>query len=189
MGQRKGELQSTHTTGQGFVRYVYIIPSKNLLGFRSDLLTMSRGTAMMYPEFLDFRPLQPALSRLRNGAIVAVESGQSTTFALESIQERGTPMIGPGESVYEGMVIGLHQRHEDIEMNVVKTKKLTNHRKANAEIVTAMMTPMQLSLEQALDFIEDDELLEVTPLNLRVRKRYLNKIERDRARRRTNPTE
>jgi GTP-binding protein len=189
MGQRKGELQSTHTTGQGFVRYVYIIPSKNLLGFRSDLLTMSRGTAMMYPEFLDFRPLQPALSRLRNGAIVAVESGQSTTFALESIQERGTPMIGPGESVYEGMVIGLHQRHEDIEMNVVKTKKLTNHRKANAEIVTAMMTPMQLSLEQALDFIEDDELLEVTPINLRVRKRYLNKIDRDRARRRTNPTE
>lgn len=184
MGQRKGELQSTHTTGQGFVRYVYHIPSKNLLGFRSDLLTMSRGTAMMYPEFLEFRPVQPPLARLRNGAIIAVESGQSTTFALESIQERGTPMIGPGETVYEGMVIGLHQRHEDIEMNVVKTKKLTNHRKANAEIVTAMMTPMQLSLEQALDFIEDDELLEVTPLNLRVRKRLLNKVERDKARRR-----
>lgn len=184
MGLRRGELQSTANTAQGIVRYVYIIPSKNLLGFRSDLLTMTRGTAIMFPEFLEFRPVQPPLPRLRNGAIVAIESGQSTTFALESIQERGTPMIGPGESVYEGMVIGLHQRHEDIEMNVVKTKKLTNHRKANAEIVTAMMTPMQLSLEQALDFIEDDELLEVTPINLRIRKRHLSKLDRDRARRR-----
>lgn len=189
MGTRRGELQSTNNTAQGIVRYVYHIASKNLLGFRSDLLTMSRGTAVMNTQFLEFRPVQPPLPRLRNGAIVAIESGQSTTFALEAIQERGVPMIGPGVSVYEGMVIGLHQRHEDIEMNVVKTKKLTNHRKANAEIMTVLATPMALSLEQALDFIEDDELLEVTPENLRVRKRFLSKLDRDRARRRTSSTE
>ncbi len=185
MGQRRGELQNTSNTAQGIVKYEYIMPSKNLLGFRSNLLTMTRGTAVMNTQFLEYRPVQPALPRLRNGAIIAVESGQSTTFALESIQERGVPMIQPGFSVYEGMVIGLHQRHEDIEMNVVKTKKLTNHRKANAEIMTVLATPMQLSLEQALDFIEDDELLEVTPENLRIRKRVLNKGERDRAKRHT----
>ncbi|MCD8506719.1 translational GTPase TypA [Candidatus Woesebacteria bacterium] len=176
MGRRRADMVNTAQPRPGLTRLTFHVASKNLLGLRSELLTRTRGTAIINSQFLEYRPLTPALEQFRNGAIIATESGQSTGYALESIEKRGETFIGPGEAVYEGMIIGMNRRQEDIDMNATKAKNLTNHRSANADILTTLKAPRRMTLEQCLDFIQSDELLEVTPLNLRLRKRHLSKL-------------
>lgn len=183
LGKRRGELIDTHTDERGITRMVYKISSRNLLGFRSDILTKTRGNGIFATQFLGYFLIANKIDKLRNGVLVSFETGKSTGYALTTVQDRGRAFIGPGVPVYEGMIIGLNNRQEDIDINVCKTKKLTNVHSANADIAIQLDPPMVMSLEQGLDFIEDDELLEVTPLNLRLRKKYLTKIDRTRANR------
>jgi len=181
MGRRRADMLNTTQPRQGLTRLNFVIPSKNLLGIRSELLTRTRGTAIINSQFLEFRPYTPPLEQFRNGAIIATEAGKTTAYSLEAIEKRGETFVGPGEDVYEGVIIGMNRRQEDIDMNITKTKNLTNHRSANADILTTLKAPRRMTLEQCLDFIQSDELLEVTPLNLRLRKRHLSKLARIRA--------
>ena len=144
-------------------------------------MTKTRGRGIFATQFVGYFPLASHIPKLRNGVLISFESGISSAYALTTVQERGAPFIGPGTPVYEGMIIGMNQRQEDIDINVCKTKKLTNIHSANADIAIQLDPPTVLSLEQSLDFIENDELLEVTPLNLRLRKKHLSKINRVRA--------
>ncbi len=178
LGRRRAEMLDTHTNDRGVTKMVYKVSSRNLLGFRGDILTKTRGNGIFATRFVGYFPLAQHISKLRNGVLVAIESGKSSGYALTTVQERGKAFVGPGVPVYEGMIIGVNNRQEDIEINVCKTKKLTNIHSANADIAIQLDPPMSFSLEQCLDFIEDDELLEVTPENLRLRKRYLNKADR-----------
>ncbi len=186
LGKRRGELVDTHTDDRGMTRMVYKISSRNLLGFRSDILTKTRGNGIFATRFIGYFPLAPKIDKLRNGVLVSFETGKSSGYALTTVQERGKAFIGPSVPVYEGMIIGINNRQEDIDINVCKTKKLTNIHSANADIAIQLDPPVIMSLEQCLDFIEDDELLEVTPLNLRLRKKYLTKIDRTQASRKSS---
>ncbi len=186
LGRRRGELVDTHTDDRGMTRMVYKISSRNLLGFRSDILTKTRGNGIFATRFIGYFPLAPKIEKIRNGVLVSFETGKSSGYALTTVQDRGKAFIGPSVPVYEGMIIGLNNRQEDIDINVCKTKKLTNIHSANADVAIQLDPPVVMSLEQCLDFIEDDELLEVTPLNLRLRKKYLSKIDRVRAGRTSN---
>lgn len=181
MGRRRAEMLDTSTNESGTTRMVYKISSHNLLGFRSDMLTKTRGSGLFASQLLGYLPKGVNVPKLRNGVLVSWERGVSTAYALETVQERGTPFIGPGVQVYEGMIIGLNKRTEDMDINVCRQKKQTNVRSENADIAVQLEPPTILSLEQCLDFIEDDELLEVTPENLRLRKRFLSRIDRVRA--------
>jgi len=180
LGKRKGELLDTRTDERGIARMLYKISSRNLLGFRGDILTKTRGNGIFATRNIGYFPTTPPIQKIRNGVLVAFESGKSTGYALQTVQERGKPFIGPSVPVYEGMVIGINNRGEDIDINVCKGKKLTNIHSANADIAIQLDTPIVFSLEQCLDFIEDDELLEITPQNLRIRKKYLTKTDRVR---------
>lgn len=178
LGKRQADLQQSFTDEKGISHMTYQISSSNLLGFRSSILSKTRGNGLFEPRFLGYFPVKGSkMKKLRNGVLVATESGQSTAYALTSVQERGIPLIGAGEKLYEGMLIGLAKTADDVDMNACKSKKLTNFR-SNADIGIQLDTSMQLSLEQALDFIEDDELLELTPVSLRIRKKILNRKER-----------
>ena len=180
MGVRKGEMTNMETDGKGNTRLEYKIPSKNLLGIRSVLLTNTKGTAVINTLFNGYEPLKPSLEKIRSGVLIASESGTALTYGLQNAQERGTTFIDPATEVYEGMIIGMHPRKEDIEINVIKGKKLTNMRASTGDIAVVLTPPLKMSLEQYLDFIEEDELLEVTPISLRPRKKYLSKIDRIR---------
>lgn len=181
MGQRKGDMTNMQADGRGSTRLEYKIPSKNLLGIRSIMLTNTKGTAMINTMFNGYEPVKPALEKIRNGVLISSETGPALAYGLETVQERGTAFIEPGTEVYEGMIIGLNTRKDDIEINVTKGKKLTNMRASNSDISTILTPPLKMSLEQFLDFIEEDELLEVTPTNLRPRKKFLTRIDRVRA--------
>ncbi len=186
LGRRKAELLDTHTNERGVTKMLYKVSSRNLLGFRGDILTKTRGNGIFASRFIGYFPKAPHIPKLRNGVLVSIETGKSSGYALTTVQDRGKAFIGPGVSVYEGMIIGVNNRHEDIDINVCKTKKLTNIHSANADIAIQLDPPVVYSLEQCLDFLEDDELLEITPLNLRLRKKYLAKIDRVRAERKTS---
>jgi GTP-binding protein len=181
LGRRKAELLDTHTSDRGVTRIVYKVSSRNLLGFRGDILTKTRGNGIFATRLLGYFPKGTHISKLRNGVLVASESGRSSGYALTTVQERGKAFIGPGVPVYEGMVIGVNNRAEDIDINVTKTKKLTNIHSANADIAIQLDPPTVFSLEQYLDFLEDDEFLEITPQNLRLRKKHLSKTDRVKA--------
>lgn len=180
MGKRRGELTDMHTDDRGQTRIVYKISSRNLLGFRGDILTKTRGNGVFSTRFIGYFPKTAEIPKIRNGVLVAMESGKASGYALTSVQERGQSFVTPGTQVYEGMVIGLNNRAEDIDMNVCKTKKLTNIHSATADIAIQLDPPLVMTLEQFLDFLEGDELLEITPLSLRLRKMYLNKTDRIR---------
>jgi len=180
LGKRKAELLDTHTNTRGSTKMVYKISSRNLLGFRGDILTKTRGNGIFATRFIGYFPLSAVVPKLRNGVLVSFESGKSTGYALQTVQERGKSFIGPGIPVYAGMVIGLNNRGVDIDINVCKIKKLTNIHSANADIAIQLDPPTVFSLEQCLDFVEEDELLEITPLNLRLRKKFLTPQERNR---------
>ncbi len=183
LGKRRAELIDTHTNERGITRMVYKVTSRNLLGFRGDILTKTRGNGIFATSFIGYFPLAPYAPKLRNGVLVTTESGKSSGYALTTVQERGRAFIGPGIPVYEGMIVGVNNRADDIEVNVCKTKKLTNIHSATADIAIQLDPPLNYSLEQFLDFLEADELLEITPQNLRLRKKYLTKVDRVRAER------
>lgn len=181
MGKRHGEMLDTHTNERGTTKMVYKISTRNLLGFRGDIMTKTRGSGIIATRIIGYFPITPKKAKARNGVLIAIESGKSTGYALTTVQERGKALIGPGVPVYEGMIIGINNRSEDIDINVCKSKRLTNIHSANADIAIQLDPPLQMSLEQALDFIEDDELLEITPLSLRLRKIHLSKVNRVRS--------
>jgi len=178
MAKRKGEMISMMPEINNMVRFVYKASSQNLLGIRNILLTKTRGTATLNSFFLGYFPKQLKMEIARNGSLIAAESGMTLSYGLANAQDRGSMFIGPGVQVYEGMVVGVSTREKDIEINVCKAKQLTNNRSAGEGVSVQLTPPIALSLEQALDFINDDEVLEVTPLNLRIRKRYLSSLQR-----------
>lgn len=180
LGLRRAELVRQEPTSTGQARLEYIITTRALIGLRNSLLTDTKGTIIMHSLPRGYQALGGVLQRTRNGALIAYEAGTSTPYALENAESRGELFIGPATEVYAGMVVGLNTRQEDLEINVCKAKHLTNMRSKSSD-GTVQLTPYtQLSLEQCIDFIADDELLEVTPKNLRLRKRYLDSNERKR---------
>lgn len=178
LGRRKGIMEDMHTDLHDNARLRYKISSQNLLGIRNILLTKTRGTAIMNTYFLGYEPKAGRMDSLRNGAIIAANPGTTMTYGLLNAQERGTLFVGPGTPVYAGMVVGLSSKEQDLEVNVTKEKKLTNNRSSGEGVAEALTPHTILSLEQSLDFINDDELLEVTPENIRIRKKYLTEAER-----------
>lgn len=184
LGKRKGTMEDMHTDHNNNVRLRYKISSQNLLGIRNILLTNTRGTAIMNTYLLGYEPKGAKMESLRNGALIASQPGTSMTYGLGNAQERGTMFIGPGVNVYEGMIVGVSSKEQDIEVSVSREKKLTNNRSSGEGVAVQLVPPTTLSLEQCLDFLNDDEYLEVTPLSLRLRKKYLNESERKNAKRR-----
>ena len=174
LSQRKGELQGMGTTGGGYTRLEFKIPSRGLIGYRGEFLTDTKGNGIMNTAFDGYAPYKGDIQYRKQGSLIAFETGESVTYGLYSAQERGVLFIGPGEKVYSGMVIGENAKTDDIEVNVCKTKHLTNTRSSSADEALRLTTPKVLSLEEALDFIDTDELLEVTPENLRIRKKILD---------------
>ena len=181
LNQRKGELQGMAPTGNGTTRLEFSIPSRGLIGFRGDFMTATKGNGIINTMFDGYQPYKGDMNYRSQGSLIAFESGESITYGLFNAQERGTLFIGPGEQVYGGMVVGQCGKAEDIEVNVCKKKQLTNTRSSSADEALRLTPPKILSLEQALDFIDTDELLEVTPTNLRIRKKILDPTMRKRA--------
>ena len=181
LGERRGDLQDMQPDGQGRVRLDYRIPARGLIGFQSEFLTMTRGTGLMSHVFDDYGPMKPEIPARRNGVLISAEQGDAVAYALWKLQERGRMFVVPGDRVYEGMVIGIHSRDNDLVVNPVKTKQLTNIRAAGKDEAVVLTPPVSLTLESAIEFIDDDELVEITPQTLRIRKRYLQEHERKRA--------
>jgi GTP-binding protein len=178
LAKRKGEMLNMQSIQNEITRFVYKVSSQNLLGLRNILMTKTRGTALLNTYFIGYFPKAGTVERQRNGMLIAFSSGISLSFGLENAQERGALFIGPDVAVYEGMIVGESARDKDIEVNVCKAKKQTNVRSETADIAIQLTPPIILSLEQALDFISEDELLEVTPKNIRIRKKYLTSVKR-----------
>ena len=181
LSQRKGELQNMTPITGGYTRMEFKIPARGLIGYRGEFLTDTKGNGIINTIFDGYEPFKGEISYRKLGSLIAFETGESVTYGLFSAQDRGTLFIGPGEKVYAGMVIGSSSRAEDIELNVCKKKHLTNTRSSSADEALTLTPPRILSLEQALDFIDTDELLEVTPEHLRIRKRILDPTLRKRA--------
>ena len=181
LSERKGELQGMSTASDGSVRLEFHIPSRGLIGFRGEFLTSTKGTGLLNTTFDGYAPYKGDFQYRKQGSLIAFESGEAVAYGLFSAQDRGTLFVGPGEKVYSGMVIGQNGKAEDIELNVCKTKHLTNTRSSSADEALKLTPPRVLSLEQAIEFIDQDELLEVTPESLRIRKRILDPRERKRA--------
>ena len=182
LGERKAELKNMVPDGKGRVRLDYIIPARGLIGFRTDFLTMTSGTGLLYSIFDRYGPyLNVSIGQRNNGVMISNGQGKALGYALFNLQERGKLMIGHGEEVYEGMIIGIHSRNNDLVVNPLKAKQLTNIRAAGTDENIILTPPIRFSLEQALEFIDDDELVEVTPNAIRVRKKFLKEHERKRA--------
>lgn len=178
---RKGELQGMSPTHGGYTRLQFLIPSRGLIGYRGEFMTDTKGNGILNTEFDGYAPYKGDIFYRKTGSLIAFESGESITYGLFNAQERGTLFIGPGEKVYAGMVIGKNGKAEDVEINVCKTKKLTNTRSSSADEALRLVTPKVMSLEESLEFIDTDELLEVTPENLRIRKKILDPTLRKRS--------
>ena len=174
LGQRKGELRNMGPISGGYTRLEFSIPARGLIGYRGEFLTDTKGNGIMNTSFDGYAPYKGDIQYRKQGSLIAFETGESVTYGLYSAQERGTLFIGPGEKVYSGMVIGQNGKTDDIEVNVCKTKHLTNTRSSSADEALRLTPPRVLSLEQALDFIDTDELLEITPKSLRIRKKILD---------------
>jgi GTP-binding protein len=181
LGKRRGEMLNTETAADGHVHLTYLVPTRGLLGFRYQFLTTTRGLGVMHSIFHSYGPLAGPINARARGSLVAWETGLTTTFGLENGEERGTLFVGPGIDVYAGMVVGEHIRPGDLEVNVCKRKQLNNMRQAFRDIDGRLTPPRQMSLDEAIEYLADDELLEVTPQNLRIRKRILDKSQRARA--------
>lgn len=181
IGRRKATLVDQFNTNKGVTKLVYKMPTRNLLGARNLLLTATKGTIIMNTLLDSYSPVGSSLNQIRNGVLVAWEAGVSTPYALQSAEERGELFVGPTETIYAGQIVGINSRQEDLEVNVCKEKHLTNMRSKSSDGVVQLTPHTQLSLEQCIDFIENDELLEVTPKNLRLRKRELDHNKRKRA--------
>jgi GTP-binding protein len=180
MGTRKAQMVNMHNNGAGEVRFDYKIATRHLIGFRNQFLTQTSGKGIMNSLFLGYEPKGDDVPYNRNGALIASEAGTTNTYGLANAQERGITFVPPQTNVYEGMIVGLNAKKEDIPVNVTKEKKLTNMRASSADIAVKLTPPTVMSLEQCLDFLAPDELLEVTPQSLRLRKRFLNEVDRRR---------
>ena len=181
VGARKGELVKMDPDGRGGTRLEFKIPSRCIIGYRSEMLTDTRGYGIMSHVLIGYEPYKGDIPERNRGSVVAWENGVSTTYGLFNAQERSTLFISPGVNVYEGMIVGENSREEDLPVNVCKEKHLTNCRSSGADDALKLITPTTLSLEQCLEFIKDDELVEVTPKSIRLRKVILSKAERMRA--------
>jgi GTP-binding protein len=181
LGERRAELGTMSRDARGRVRLEYRVPARGLIGFQGEFLTLTRGTGLMSHVFDDFAPLGGEIPARHNGVLVSNEHGEAVAYALFNLQERGRLFIGPGERLYEGMVIGIHSRDNDLVVNPIRTKKLTNIRAAGKDDAILLTPPIGLTLEFAVEFIADDELVEVTPTSIRIRKRLLREHERRRA--------
>ena len=181
MSLRKGQMQDMRPSGGGKVRLTFLIPSRGLIGYHGEFLTDTRGTGIMNRLFAGYQPWAGPIEGRRNGSLISSENGEAVQYALFSLQERGTLFVDPGERVYVGMILGEHSRANDLDVNPVKEKKLTNIRAAGKDEALLLVPPRRMSLEQAIAYIEDDELVEVTPSAIRLRKRYLDPNERKRA--------
>jgi GTP-binding protein len=170
LGSRKAEMVNMETGSDGRVQLEFVVPSRGLIGFRGDFIRSTRGEGIMSHSFFDYRPLQGDFDLRRNGVLIAFEEGTSTFYALKNAEDRGQFFIAPGTKVYKGMIVGEHNRPQDLELNVCKTKQLTNMRSAGAEELDTLQSPLQMTLERALEYIGPDEMLEVTPINIRLRK-------------------
>jgi len=182
LGTRKAELKDMVLDGKGRVRIDYIIPARGLIGFRTDFLTLTSGTGLLYNVFDHYGPyIEETIGQRNNGVLIANAQGKALAYALFNLQDRGKLMIGHGEEVYEGMIVGIHSRSNDLVVNPLKAKQLTNIRAAGSDENLILTPPIRFSLEQALEFIDDDELVEVTPENIRIRKKLLKEHERKSA--------
>ncbi len=181
LSQRKGELKDMSSNSDGYTRLTFQVPSRGLIGYRGDFLTDTKGNGIMNTAFDGYAPYKGDITYRKQGSLIAYETGESVTYGLYIAQDRGTLFIGPGERVYAGMIIGENAKSDDIEINVCKTKHLTNTRAASADEALRLTPPKRMSLEQCLDFIDTDELLEVTPKSLRMRKKILDQKMRHRA--------
>ncbi|HBE74105.1 MAG TPA: translational GTPase TypA, partial [candidate division Zixibacteria bacterium] len=183
LGARKAHMQNMHADGKGRTRLEFTVPARGLIGFRGQFLTDTRGTGIMHHNFHGYEPYKGEINTVGNGVLVAMETGNIAAYALDSIQERGMLFVGPGDRAYEGMIVGERPKETDLVVNVCKTKRLTNIRSSTSEEAIRLSPPKVMTLEEALEFIADDELVEVTPKAIRLRKRMLADIDRRRARR------
>ena len=182
LGERKADLNNMQPDGKGRVRLDFLIPARGLIGFRTEFLTATSGTGLMYHIFEHYAPVKPgSIGQRQNGVLVSNCQGKSLGYALFNLQERGRLFIGPGEEVYEGMIVGIHARGNDLVVNPLKAKQLTNIRAAGSDENILLTPPIRMTLEQAIEFIDDDELVEVTPKAIRLRKQFLKEFERKRA--------
>ncbi|ACZ78949.1 MULTISPECIES: ribosome-dependent GTPase TypA [Dickeya] len=186
LGLRKGEMRDMIPDGKGRVRLDYVIPSRGLIGFRTEFMTMTSGTGLLYSTFSHYDDIRPGeIGQRQNGVLISNGQGKAVAYALFSLQERGKLFLGHGAEVYEGQIIGIHTRSNDLTVNCLTGKKLTNMRASGTDEATVLVPPVKMSLEQALEFIDDDELVEVTPTSIRLRKRHLTENDRRRANRST----
>jgi len=181
LGMRRGDLLDMVPDGRGRVRLDYRIPARGLIGFQSDFMTMTRGTGIMSHVFDEYAPVRPEIAARRNGVLISAEQGEAVAYALWKLQERGRMFVSPGDRLYEGMVIGIHSRDNDLVVNPIKGKQLTNVRASGTDEAVTLTPPIQLTLESAIEFITDDELVEITPKTIRIRKRFLLEHERKKA--------
>ncbi len=186
LGRRRAELTDMAVDGNGRARLEYRVPARGLIGFQGEFLTLTRGTGLMSHIFDGFAPVKGEIPDRRNGVLVSNEQGEAVAYALFNLQERGRLFVSPGEKLYEGMIIGIHSRDNDLVVNPIKTKKLTNIRAAGKDDAILLTPPIELTLEYAVEFIADDELVEVTPNSIRIRKRHLKEQDRRRAQRDPN---
>lgn len=184
MGLRKGDMRNMTPDGKGRVRLDYVIPSRGLIGFRTEFMTMTSGTGLLYSTFSHYDDVRSGeIGQRNNGVLISNGTGKALAYALYSLQDRGRLFLGHGAEVYEGQIIGIHTRSNDLTVNCLTGKKLTNMRASGTDEATTLSPPIKMSLEQALEFIDDDELVEVTPLSVRIRKRHLTENDRKRANR------
>ena len=181
LGTRKGDLQDMQSDGKGRTRLDYRIPARGLIGFQAEFLTMTRGTGLMSHVFDDYGPMKPDMDERRNGVLISAEHGTAVAYALWKLQERGKMFVSPGDPLYEGIVIGIHSRDNDLVVNPIKGKQLTNVRASGTDEAVRLTPPVQVTLESAIEFIADDELVEITPKSIRIRKRFLLEHDRKRA--------
>ena len=180
LGRRRGELTNMESDGNGRTRLEYHIPARGLIGFQGEFLTLTRGTGLMSHVFDDYAPVKPDIPGRHNGVLVSQEQGEAVAYALWNLEDRGRMFVSPNDKVYEGMIIGIHSRDNDLVVNPLKGKKLTNVRASGTDEAVRLTTPIKLTLEGAVEFIDDDELVEITPQSIRLRKRYLSELERRR---------
>ncbi|MEJ2792731.1 translational GTPase TypA [Iodobacter sp. LRB] len=180
IGRRRGELTNMESDGNGRTRLEYHIPARGLIGFQGDFMTMTRGTGLIGHVFDDYAPAKADMPGRHNGVLVSQENGEAVAYALWKLEDRGRMFVAPGDKLYEGMVIGIHTRDNDLVVNPVKGKQLTNVRASGTDEAVRLTTAIKMTLESAVEFIDDDELVEITPTSIRIRKRYLNETERRR---------
>ncbi|CCD40451.1 GTP-binding protein TypA/BipA [Candidatus Paraburkholderia kirkii UZHbot1] len=186
LGRRKGEMLDMTSDGRGRTRLEYKISARGLIGFQSEFLTLTRGTGLMSHTFDSYAPVKDSVGKRRNGVLISQDDGAAVAYALWKLQDRGRMFVSPGDALYEGMVIGIHSRDNDLVVNPIKGRQLTNVRASGTDEAVRLIPPIQLSLEYAVEFIDDDELVEVTPQSIRLRKRHLKEHERRRASREAN---